>query len=247
MAGIDKIFLKDYVEYEHLKQFCFKYNQDFYKLHNYYLSCGLYDGITQETFSDGDEHPVSNFSTDADLFIIQHLTFSDMRGMPNVVDRFKQQYSSGKHSFHLIREHNSIYDTYQIDRSGCKVKLVSKTNNKILKHIKREHWECVNVIVISSHLKHHLEEWYKYTNIGFDYFNKIIYNFNLGCKFYRENDDTINQHLRNVSMKQVYNYITKTRLKRGTEILVCCNNYTYNKEGFIEDISSHADYKFVVI
>ena len=87
MAGIDKIFLTDYNEYKYLEQFCEKHNSEFFKKHKYYLSCGLYD-ITSDIFSDGEEHPVSNFCTEADIFLIQHLSETDIENMPNVIAQY---------------------------------------------------------------------------------------------------------------------------------------------------------------
>lgn len=101
MAGIDKIYLTDYNEYKYLEQFCDKYNPEFFKKHKYYLSYGLYYDITPDKFKDGEEHPISNFSTEADIFVIQHLSDTDFKEMPNVIARFKEQYDD----FDLIRQH----------------------------------------------------------------------------------------------------------------------------------------------
>ena len=242
MAGIDKVYLTNYSEYKHLEQFCDRYNQEFFKKYKYYLSCGLYD-ITSDIFSDGKEHPISNFSTEADVFIIQHLSDTDLKEMPSVVARLKEQYSD----FDLIRQHKSEYDLYQIDRSGCKAKLVESSCNKTLKHIKREQWEQVWIDVYSNRKK--AEDFYKYS-LWFDYFSKTIFHRHLGCKYYKHLDDGdgyYDQFLHNVSMRQVCRFITQVRLKRGFGIWVHCRNYRRDSNGTILSITSEADYLFEVV
>jgi hypothetical protein len=235
MAGIDKIFLTDYDECRRLEQFVEKHNQEFFDNHGYWLSNGLYDGITPDTFKDGKEHPVSNFGTAEDVFIIQHLSDGDIKEMPNVVERLRQQYGNGNYGFDLIREHKSEYDTYQIDHTRCRIKLVNKTCNKTLKHIKRERWECVIIDVYTNKVKKTKTNYYRYF-LDFDYSRNEIYNKLLGCMYARYIDD---DSLYDVSMKQVCNYITRTRLKRNTEICVrCINTIQDNKE---------AEFRFVVI
>ena len=237
MAGIDKIYLTDYNEYKHLEQFCDRYNSEFFTKYKYYLSCGLYDDITPDIFKDGEEHPVSNFSTEADVFIIQHLSDTDFKEMPNVIARLKEQYSGDDHGFDLIRQHKSEYDLYQIDRSGCKLKLIESSNNKTLRHIKREHWEQVSI---------HVGEFL----LDFDYFSRIIYNTFSGCRYYKylsTNDGCYDQYLHNVSIKQVYRYITRTRLKCNTRIMVSCYNYKRDKDGEILDVANKAMYWFIVV
>ena len=248
MAGIDKIFLTDYNEYKYLEQFCEKHNSEFFKKHKYYLSCGLYD-ITSDIFSDGGEHPVSNFCTEADIFLIQHLSETDIENMPNVIARLKEQYNGGDHGFDLIRHHKSEYDLYQIDRSGCTVKLVESSNNKTLKHIKREKWEQIDIDVYSNRKKK--KDFYKYS-LWFNYFSRIIFHRDLGCKYYKylennENGYCCDQFLYNVSMKQVCKYITQVRLKRGFGIWVHCRNYKRANDGTILSITSSADYLFEVV
>lgn len=75
MAGIDKIYLKDYQEYKYFKDFCAKHTPEFFKKYNYELS--PFDDITEEIFKDGKEHSISNFGTEADVFIIKHITDKD--------------------------------------------------------------------------------------------------------------------------------------------------------------------------
>ena len=242
MAGIYEIYLTDYNEYKYLEQLCEKYNQEFFKKYKYYLSWGLYDNITPDVFKDGKFHPIANFSTEADVFIIQHLSDSDFKEMSNVFARLREQYND----FDLIRQHKSKYDTYQIDRSGCKVKLVESSNNKTLKHIKREKWDRVWVEVFYDR-----EKEYKYKNsLRFDYFSKIIFHRYLGCKYYKYfygGKDCYDEFLHNVSMKQVYNYITKVRLKRGFFIKVRCFSYRQdNEDDYIIHIFQ-ADYLFKVV
>jgi hypothetical protein len=230
MAGIDKIFLTDYNEYKYLEQFCVRYNQEFFDKHNYYLSIGLYDDISPNTFVDGKEHIVSNFSTEADICIIQHLSETDIENMPNVVARLKQQYYR---EFDLIKEHKSVYDNYQIDYSGCKVRLVRKSNNKTLRHIKREVWDRVEVFVYSSKIVKKEKDFQKYI-LDFDYFRRIIFNKRLGCRYYKElpcEDTGSLPILHNVSMNQVYKYITRVRIKQGITILVFCTNYKKDSTG----------------
>lgn len=243
MAGIDKIYLTNYNEYKYLEQFCDKYNPEFFKKHKYYLSCGLYDDIIPDKFKDGEEHPISNFSTEADVFIIQHLSDTDFKEMPNVIARLKEQYND----FDLIRQHKSEYDTYQIDRSGCKIILVESSCNKTLRHIKREQWEQVWIDVYSNRKK--AKDFYKYS-LWFDYFSRTIFHRHLGCKYYKHLDDGdgyYDQFLHNVSMHQVCRYITQVRLKRGFGIWVHCRNYQRDSHGTILSITAEADYLFKVV
>ena len=245
MAGIDKIYLTSFQEYSHLEQFCEKHNSEFFKKHKYYLSCGLYDDITSDTFIYGNEHPVSNFCTEADVFIIQHLSETDIENMPNVVARLKEQYSD----FDLIRQHKSEYDLYQIDRSGCSVKLCNSSNNKTLRHIKRERWEQVYITVSTKKVKKNISNYSKYDCLVFDCFNRIIYPRYTGCKYYKCAVDKFGNediYLHSVSMRQVYKYITRVRLKRNTEICVFCCNFIRDVKGSIIGISSKAEYDFVV-
>lgn len=247
MAGIDKIYLADYNEYKYFKNFLEKHEMEFFKKHKYSLCGGLFD--IESCYFKGEEIPVSNFCTEADVFIIQHLTEEDYKQMPNVVARLNQQYNSDDHGFDLIRQHKSEYDTYQIDRSGCKVKLIVSSNNKTLRHIKREVWEQVLIDVSSFRVKGILAKYSRYS-LDFDYFSRIIFNQTLGCKYYKclaDKDGNIDQFLHNVSMKQVYKYITRIRLKRNTEIIVCCCNYQRDNDGLIESITNSAEYRFVVV
>ena len=242
MAGIDKIYLTDYNEYKHLEQFCEKYDSEFFKKYKYYLSWGLFDDITPDIFKDGKEHPVSNFCTEADVFIIQHLSDIDFRNMPNVVVRLIAQYND----FYLIRQHKSEYDLYQIDRSGCKIKLVESSNNKTLRHIKREKWDRVWVDVYYDRTKE-----YNYKNsLRFDYFSRIIFHRHLGCRYYKYlngGEGCYDEFLHNVSMKQVCNYITKVRLNRGFFINVHCFNYRQDNEDDFIIKTSQAIYLFKVV
>lgn len=247
MAGIDKIYLKDYNEYIYFRNFLEKHELEFFKKHKYSLYCELFD--IDKCYFNGDEIPISNFCTEADVFIIQHLSEKDIKSMPNVVARLKQQYEGDNHGFDLIRQHKSEYDRYQIDRSGCKIKLVERSNNKTLKHIKREKWDEIRIDVYSNRKKR--KDFYKYS-LSFDYFSRIIFHKQLGCKYYKyiSNDDIGNycdQFLYNVSMKQVCRYITKVRLKRGFGIWVRCCNYQRDSNGAIIDITSKEDYLFEVI
>lgn len=244
MAGIDKIYLTNYNEYKHLDQFCDKHNPEFFKKHKYYLSCGLYD-IVSDIFKNGEEHPISNFNTEADVFIIQHLSDTDFKKMPNVISRLREQYND----FDLIRQHKSEYDLYHIDRSGCKVILVESSNNKTLRHIKREQWEQVWIDVYSNRKK--AKDFYKYF-LWFDYFSRTIFHRHLGCKYYKyveddENGYCCDQFLYHVSMRQVCKYITQVRLKRGFGIWVHCRNYQRDSNGTILSITANADYLFKVV
>jgi hypothetical protein len=213
---------------------------EFFKKHKYSLVCCLWD--VEKCYFNGKEVPVSNFSTEADVFIIQHLSNSDFTQMPNVVNRLKEQYSD----FDLIRQHKSVYDRYQIDRSGCRLKLVESSNNKTLRHIKREKWEQIDIQVYSNCKN---KDLWKH-RLDFDYFSKTIFNTTLGCKYIKyigDSDGNYTQFLNNVSIRQVYRYISQVRLKRGFTIVVSCRNYQRSEEGSIVDILKSAEYSFEVM
>lgn len=159
------------------------------------------------------------------------------------MNRLKEQYSE---YFDLIRQHNSVYDRYQIDRSGCRLKLVESSNNKTLRHIKRERWEQIDIQVYSNCKN---KDWWKYS-LDFDYFSKTIFHTTLGCKYIKyigDDDGNYNQFLNNVSIRQVYRYISQVRLKRGFTIVVCCRNYQRSDKGLILDILNSAEYSFEVV
>ena len=232
MAGIDKIYLKDYKEYKCLEDFCARHNQEFLKKHNYYLSCGLYDGVTEETFKDGSEHPVSNFSTEADVFIIKHITDKDVEYMPNVVSRLKEQYPM---DYDLIREGKSKYDLYYIDYSRPKLRLVKSSNHKTLRHIKREKWEYIDVNLLPAKQDR---------GKSFSNFLRIIYDRITGCKYHKHHDYEVYgcEDLFNISVGKVYQYITRTMLHKGTQIRLRCFNL--NEE---DGIDKESVYLFEVI
>ena len=241
MSGIDKIYLTDRNEYSYFKSFLERHELEFFKKHRYSLVCCLWD--IEPCYFTGNEVPVSNFSTETDVFIIQHLSESDFTQMPNVVNRLKEQYSD----FDLILHHNSVYDRYQIDRSGCRLKLVESSNNKTFRHIKRERWEQVDIQVYSN--CKNIKDWWKYS-LDFDYFSKTIFQTSLGCKYIKyigDDDGNYYQFLNNVSIRQVCRYISQVRLKRGFTIVVHCHNYQRSEEGVIEDIINFAEYTFEVV
>lgn len=249
MAGIDKIYLTDWDEYTYFRNFLEKHELEFFKKHKYSLSCCLFD--YEKIYFTGKEIPVSNFSTEADVFIIQHLSDDDFKYMPNVINRLKEQYSGGNHSFDLIREHNSVYDKYQIDFSGCNIKLIENSNNKTLRHIKRERWEYIDIFVNSTDIKKTDKNYDKYF-LDFNYYRRIIFNKYLGCKYYKYynfDDDTLSVYdsLHNISIRQVYNYITRVRLKRGIKIEVLCRNCIYGEDREIIGTVKEARYLFIVV
>ena len=212
---------------KYFENFCVSYNQEFYRKHNYALTCGLYDDITADTFKDGIEHPISNFSTEADVFIIKHITDKDISYMPNVVERLKQQYSE---EYELIQHNKSRYDTYYINYSKPKIKLIDTTSNKTLRHIKREHWDRVYVLIMPSE---------KDRSLYFNNVHRIFYNHNEGCKYYKYFDELGKDNqddLLNMSIKRIYKYITRTQLHKGTLISLRCYNEDKNrsvtKEGY---------------
>ena len=232
MAGIDKIYLRDFKEYQYFEDFCARHNQEFLKKHNYYLSCRLYDGVTEETFKDGSERPVSNFSTEADVFIIKHMTDKDVEYMPNVVSRLKEQYPM---DYDLIREGKSKFDLYYINYSRPKLRLIESSNHKTLRHIKREKWEYVDVVLLPVE-----QDWGK----SFNNILRVIYDRLYGCKYYKSNEDEVYgyEDLFNISVGKVYQYITRTMLHKGTQIRLRC--FDLNKD---HRIAKESVYLFEVI
>ena len=232
MAGIDKIYLSDFKEYQYIESFCARHNQEFFKKHNYYLSCGLYDDITEETFKDGSEHPISNFGTEADIFIIKRMTDKDIESMPNVVSRLREQYPM---DYDLIREGKSKFDLYYIDYSRPKLRLVESSNHKTFRHIKREKWEYVDVNLLPD--KQDLGK--SFSNIL-----RVIYDGFNGRKYYKCHDYEVygSEDLFDISVGKVYKYITRTMLHKGTRIQLRC--FKLNEE---DGIKKESWYMFEVV
>ena len=241
MAGIDKIRVNTWDEYVHLEEFCAKHNSAFFKKHHYYLSEGLYDGITPDFFTHGLEFPISNFRREADIYIIQNLSEREVTEMPQVIAYLRQQYSD----FDLIREHKSEFDTYQIDRSGCRVNLQKFSTRKTLKHLKREKWDLVWIDIYFFKEKNGVRKR-QFTWVQFDGINKCIYDVCRGCRYYKYVPDQGDNFLHNVTMKQIYRYITQTRLRRGVIIKVYCRNLQRNTNGQVEGFAKKANYQFEV-
>lgn len=236
MAGIDKIYLKDYQEYKYFKDFCAKHTPEFSKKYNYELS--PFDDITEETFRDGREHPISNFGTEADVFIIKHITNKDIECMPNVVNRLREQYSG---AYDLILQNKSSFDTYYVDFSRPKIQLICSCNGKTLRHIKREKWDEIGVYLIPVEKDYHKE---------FNNARKCIYNWTEGrYKYYRYSEDGLDffdSYLKNTTIGKVYKYITRTQLHKGTKIYLYCRNYKQISEYERRTIKD-AEYTFIVV
>ena len=226
MAGIDKIYLTSFQEYSHLEQFCTQHNSAFYRKHRFYLTNGLYDEITEETFRDGKEHPVSNFSVQADLFLIKNFTKQDILNMPNVWHRLTQEQY---HNADEIRENKSDCDRYSIPYGKTKLKFISwirntrqyfiPTNKKTLKHLKRERWECCNIDLWK------IKNGINTCHLSFDYFHRIIYDRHKGVLFYKSTGEDFDC-LRNVTIKQVIRYIKSTVIPKGTNVRISCYNHS---------------------
>lgn len=235
MAGIDKIYLKDYTEYEHLKSFLVRHDSEFFKGYNYSLFGMLYE-LGSSYFNGIDEHPVSNFSLSADVFIIQHFLDEDISSMPNVWNRLKEQYGD---DFELIRNHTSCFDKYRLDLSGCKIKLVKSSNNKTLRHIKREHWSHCSIHFVGNKTAFKKKIIILYPEFNYSY--RCFYDWKNGCKYDRYDPVNHNCFCEETSMKQIIKYITNSGLKRDDTILVHCwdlkNEQEYEKE---------AEYEFIV-
>lgn len=230
MAGIDKIYLSDYTEYSYLYEFCLKHDSEFVKRHNYSLLSGLYVGLTESTFADGFEHPVSNFDTSADIFIIKHIEADDELKMPSVIKRLRQQYSR---DYELIRCSKSLYDMYSIDFTVRRLRLIESSSGKVLRHIKREHWDKVCIYLT------HCSECDLHKT--FSRSLRCFYDTHKGCRYYRSEFDSEGVELQdnilyNICLKRVYRYITRTYLHRGTRIILCC----YGKD-------NEAQYVFEVV
>lgn len=233
MAGIDKIYLKDYSEYKAFKQFLLAHDSEYFKKYNTSLLNGLYDNIEESYFKDGNEHPISNFGRAADMFIIQHLSESEYNNIPNVVARLKEQYYN---DYDLIRNYKSEYDLYKLSKSRCKVKLIESTNNKCLRHIKREHWEyCDIAFLYNDKLRHLHRQDDRY--LEFNYAYRCFYNWMLGCKYNRHDEISDDMYLKNISVKTAIKYITTSNLAKWDIVEVRCWNNSNNK---------HAYYKFIV-
>lgn len=236
MAGIDKIYLKNYNEYTYLKSFLARYDSEFFKGYNYSLSGMLYD-LGSSYFNGIEERPVSNFSRAADVFIIQHFLDEDINYMPNVWNRLKEQYSD---EFELIRNHTSCYDKYRLDLSGCKIKLVKSSNNKTLRLVKREHWSHCSIHFVGN--KTAFKKKIIITYPEFNYAYRCFYDWINGCKYDRYDPINHDFFCEETSMKQIINYITNSGLKKDDTIIVHCwdlkNDGEYEKE---------ADYEFIVI
>ena len=124
---------------------------------------------------------------------------------------------------------------------------MESSNNKTLRYIKRERWEQVDIQVYSN--CKNKKDWWKYS-LDFDYFSKTIFNTTLGCKYIKYIGDSEGNYckfLSNVSIRQVYRYISQVRLKRGFTIVVRCRNYKRSEEGSIVDILKSAEYAFEVV
>lgn len=235
MAGIDKIYLRDYNEYEHLKSFLAKHDSEFFKRYNYSLFGMLYE-LNSSHFNRIDERPVSNFSIAADMFIIQHFLDEDISSMPNVWNRLKEQYYD---EFESIRDHISCYDKYRLDLSGCDIKLVGSSNDKTLRHIKREHWSHCSIHFVGNKMA---SKKIARTNPEFNYTYRCFYDWKNGCRFTRYDSVNDNFFCEETSMKQIIKYITNSGLRKGDSILVHCWNLG-NDEGYKKE----ADYEFIVI
>ena len=228
MAGIDKIYLTNFQEYKHLEQFCEQHNLAFYKKHRFYLTDGLYDDITEETFKDGKEHSVSNFSIQADLFLIKNFTKQDILNMPTVWHRLTQEQY---HNADEIRENKSDCDRYSIPYGHTKLKLIfqirnitrpfANTNKHTLKHLKREKWEYVQIDLWK------IEHGINTCRLFFDYFRRCVYNRNKGVLLYKACDDDC---LKDVTIKQVVRYLTHSVIPRGTNIRLSCYNISDHSE-----------------
>lgn len=239
MAGIDKIYLKDYAEYEYLKSFLARHDSEFLKMYNYsllYSLLGMLYGLDSSYFNEINERPVSNFSRAADVFIIQHFLDEDISAMPNVWNRLKEQYSD---EFELIRNHTSCYDKYRLDLSGCKIKLVKSSNNKTLRHIKRERWSHCSIHFIEN--KTALKKKLIITYPEFNYAYRCFYDWRNGCKYDRYDPVNDNFFCEETSMKQIIKYITNSGLKKNDTIFVHCWNLKNDSE-----YSKEAEYEFIV-
>ena len=85
--------------------------------------------------------------------------------------------------------------------------------------------------------------------LDFDYFRRIIFNKRLGCRYYKEllcEDTGALSRLHNVSMKQVYKYITRVCIKQGITILIFCTNYKKDSTGTLIS-TENQEYVFEVI
>ena len=85
--------------------------------------------------------------------------------------------------------------------------------------------------------------------LDFDYFRRIIFNKRLGCRYYKEllcEDTGALSRLHNVSMNQVYKYITRVRIKQGITILILCTNYKKDSTGTLVS-TENQEYVFEVI
>lgn len=236
MAGIDKIYLKNYNEYKCLRSFLARHDSEFFKVYNYSLSGMLYD-LDNSYFNGIDEHPVSNFSRAADVFIIQHFLDEDISSMPNVWNRLKEQYYD---EFELIKNHTSCYDKYKLDLSGCKIKLVKSSNSKTLRHIKREHWSHSSIHFVGNKTAFKNKIIILYPEFNYSY--RCFYDWENGCKYNKYDPINHDCFCEETSMKQIIKYITNSGLKKDDSILIHCwdlkNDGEYEKE---------ADYEFIVI
>lgn len=237
MAGIDKIYLKDYTEYEHLKSFLTRHESEFFKEYNYSLFGMLYD-LNSSYFNEIDERPVSNFSLAADVFIIQHFLDEDISSMLNVWNRLKEQYGD---DFDSIRNRTSCYDKYRLDLSGCKIKLVKSSNNKTLRHIKREHWSHCSIHFIGNKTAFKNKIIILYPE--FNYY-RCFYDWQIGCRYDKYNPVNDNLFCEETSMKQIIKYITNSGLKKDDNILVRCWGLNNDGDGEYE---KEAEYEFIVI
>lgn len=236
MAGIDKIYLKNYNEYNCLKSFLVRHDSKFFKKYNYSLLGMLYD-LDTSYFNGVDERSVSNFSLAADIFIIQHFLDEDISSMPNVWNRLKEQYSD---EFEQIRNHTSCYDKYRLDLSGCKIKLVKPSNNKTFNVIKREHWPHCSINFVGNKTAFKNKRIINYP--VFNYAYRCFYDCENGCKYDVYDPVNHNFFCEETSMKQIIKYITNSGLNKDDIILVKCwdlnNDCECNKE---------ATYEFIVI
>lgn len=235
MAGIDKIYLSDYNEYREFSQFLQRHDEEYRNKFLRSLFDGLYE-LYEEDFNN-EERPISNFSTTADVYIIQHTTESDAKLFPNVVARLKEQYNS---DYDAIANHNSVYDNYRLNKHRRnKVCLIESTNNKCLRHIKREQWEYIDLAFVYN------DKWNNKVfslkrddrRLDFNYSYRCFYDWIVGCKYNRYDPVCDDMYLRDISVKDAIRYIETSDLKKNDIIAVRCWNASNNK---------HAHYKFII-
>lgn len=230
MAGIDKIYLKDYNEYKSFRDFLISNDKEFVKQHNYSLLNGLYD-LNEQYFDSQTEKPISNFDTAADVFIIQHLSELDESLFPNVVARLKSQYTR---DFDLIKAHESVYDKYAMRRGHNKLSLIISSNDKCLRHIKREQWEHVDIAFLYNEKKRAKHE-FDNRHLEFNLYYRCFYNWIEGCKYDRY---CCEDEICNISVKKAIDYIVTSNLMKYDVVEIRCWNSSNNRDSL---------YKFIVL